>query len=84
MPATVLFFASAREAAGTDRTEVELTNGSIGSDDLLRLLTERHPALQSVLKACVMAVNQEYLEMDAVHQIKDGDEVAIIPPLSGG
>ncbi len=33
---------------------------------------------------CVLALNQEYLEKDATTGLKAGDEIAIIPPISGG
>lgn len=33
---------------------------------------------------CVLALNQEYIEKDSVEPLKDGDEVALIPPISGG
>ena len=84
MSVTVLLFASAREAAGVESTQVELQGGMISSQDLLRDLVSQFPGLESVLKSCVIALNQEYLEQGSSTQIKRGDEVAIIPPLSGG
>ena len=41
----VLFFARARELAGTDQAELDLADG-VNSDDLLHLLLERYPGLQ--------------------------------------
>ena len=41
-----------------------------------------HPALDSVLRSAVLAVNQEYVTENVA--LRDGDEVAVIPPISGG
>ena len=43
---------------------------------------ERYPGLIGTPTALVMAVNQEYQDHD--HELADGDEVALIPPVSGG
>jgi molybdopterin converting factor small subunit len=43
---------------------------------------ERHPQLASILEACTMAINEEYLGDACI--LKNGDVVAIIPPISGG
>ncbi|KAJ9506312.1 Molybdopterin synthase sulfur carrier subunit [Haematococcus lacustris] len=79
----VLYFAVSREVAGVSEEALELEPGTT-TDDLLRQLVERHPGLASVLKTCVLALNQEYLEASEGTALKPGDEVAIIPPLSGG
>jgi molybdopterin converting factor subunit 1 len=84
MKATVLFFARAREVAGLESMEVELPGETACSSAVIEELKRRVPGLASVLTACVMALNQEYLDQGSNHEIKDGDEVAIIPPLSGG
>eukprot|EP00955_Chlamydomonas_euryale_P086497 364218-Chlamydomonas_euryale.AAC.17 len=83
MRVKVLYFASSREAAGVHEEAVELADGS-GTADLLDTLKARHAALVSVLRSCVLALNEEYLEPDMSAPLKEGDEVAVIPPLSGG
>ena len=80
----MLFFASAREAAAAESTEVEAPGDTMQSDDLLAQLTGRFPKLEAVLRACVLAINHEYVDQGTVQAVRDGDEVAIIPPLSGG
>lgn len=40
--------------------------------------------LQALAGVLVLAVNQEYVDMDASLQLQESDEVAVIPPLSGG
>ena len=75
----VRLFASYREAAGTSRLELSVPDSSrVG--DLLALLGERVPALTAAKG--MIAVNQEYVKAD--HVLHDGDEVAFIPPVSGG
>jgi MoaE-MoaD fusion protein len=76
MRVRVRLFAVLRERAGADKLELELPEGALVSDALAQVqsLTDGVPV--------VMAVNQEYAEVgDALHA---GDEVALIPPVSGG
>jgi molybdopterin synthase catalytic subunit len=69
-------FAGLRERAGTDELELDLPEGAVVRDAL-----ERMSAVTDGLPV-VMAVNQEYADVDlALHA---GDEVALIPPVSGG
>ena len=53
--------------------------------DLFKLLETKHPKLKQkkILKSVAVAVNLEYVEIDEGN-VKPGDEVAIIPPVSGG
>ena len=76
---TVRCFASVREALGTDTIGVELPAGAT-VDDLRRRLGERSPQLLRLPLAC--AVNRDYARSDSA--LRDGDEVAFIPPISGG
>ena len=61
--------------------ELELAPGAtVGhlAGEVLRL----HPGIIRDPEALVVAVNQEYREHD--HPLSDGDEAALIPPVSGG
>ena len=80
MRVAVRFFAMFRERAGVSHTEVELPDGSSPAQLLERLRTQ-FPSLPSE-SPVLMAVNSEYVSEEAV--LQDGDEVAFIPPVSGG
>ncbi len=79
----VLYFAKSREVAETAEEGFELQPGAT-TQDLLAAMIAKHPKLEGVMKSCVLALNQEYLAQDESVVIKEGDEVAVIPPLSGG
>ncbi len=81
MRVQVLFFGQLKEAAGRERDALELPEGARVSD-LLRRYAEVSPALQSYYDVMAVALNQEYSEAEAA--LHDGDEVALIPPVSGG
>lgn len=75
----VRLFAAFREAAGTDRLEVPVEAGA-RVRDLLATLKERFPTVP--LERGLVAVNRDYVGQDLA--LRDGDEVAFIPPVSGG
>jgi molybdopterin synthase sulfur carrier subunit len=75
----LLYFAILREKLGKQEEMLEFF-GSVG--ELRKLLVEREPHLADVLKVCLFAVNQEYVEEDFI--LKGGETVAVIPPVSGG
>jgi molybdopterin synthase catalytic subunit len=75
----VRLFASYREAAGTNRLDTSLPATATVAD-LLDELTPRIPALTATRG--MIAVNQEYVTANT--ELRDGDEVALIPPVSGG
>jgi molybdopterin converting factor subunit 1 len=77
---TLLYFAAAREAAGTAREDLEGTFDTLL--DVRRAIEARHPALGPVLPRCRLAVNQEMAEDG--DPVPGGAEVAVIPPVSGG
>ena len=62
----------------------EMFDMEAGSDTstLLRLLAERYPSLERLLPRCGLAHNGEYVR--SAQPLSAGDEVALIPPVSGG
>jgi len=77
--AILRLFASAREAAGTGRDEVQAA--TVG--ELLDVASKRYGAgFVEVLKTCRVWVNGEAASLETT--IKAADEVAVLPPVSGG
>lgn len=81
MKIKVLFFAMLVEISQTDALEIELDESSTAGD-AFRMICERFPDVGKFNKSISIAVNSEYC--DASHILKDGDELALIPPISGG
>jgi molybdopterin synthase catalytic subunit len=81
MRVRVRLFAGLREAAGNDKLELELPDGA-SVEDAWRSLAGSHPALEPRRASLAAAVNRAYAGFDAA--LSDGDEVAFIPPVSGG
>lgn len=80
MPLVVLYFAAARDAAGTARETLAAAPATVGA--LRRALADAHPRLGPVLARSRVAVDQDFAADDA--PLRDGAEVAIVPPVSGG
>jgi len=74
-------FARLREQAGTDAETVEVRPGST-VDEVYDALRKAHAGLEANRESVRVAVNQEFADWDAI--VSDGDEVAFIPPVSGG
>lgn len=81
MRVRVLFFASVRERLRRSEAHFDLAEGAT-VDDLWRLVCGEHPELEAVSRSVTFAVNREYV--DRAHGLSEGDEVAVIPPVSGG
>jgi molybdopterin converting factor subunit 1 len=75
----VRLFAAYREAVGTTRLDAPLPSGA-RVQDLLDVLADKIPSLKTA--PGLVAVNLTYASPD--NQLRDGDEVALIPPVSGG
>jgi sulfur-carrier protein len=81
MTVTVHLFAAARDLVGSPTVSIDLPAGATVAS-LRHELATRYPALASLLSRSAVAVNQEYAE-DSV-TLSPGDELAVIPPVSGG
>jgi MoaE-MoaD fusion protein len=80
MRVLVRLFASYREAAGVGRMELELPPGATVKDAIFKILKD-HPLIAEG-RQVVIAKNHDYVTPD--EPLADGDEVALIPPVSGG
>ena len=75
------FFASLRERLGRSEETCEVPAGAtVGT--VWELLKREHPELAAVERSLAFAVAQEYV--DKAHLLQDNDELAFIPPVSGG
>jgi len=74
-------FASVRDIVGDRELTLEVPQG-VEASALLEILVLRYPRLHGLAPCLKMAVNQEYV--DGGHVLIEGDEVALIPPVSGG
>jgi molybdopterin converting factor subunit 1 len=81
MLVTVRLFARLRELAGTAELTRELPDGST-AEALWRTLARDFPSMADYERAVSCAVNEEYARLTTV--LKQGDEVAFLPPVSGG
>ena len=79
---TVLFFASARQSAGTPVLTLEANEGSTLLELTNTLVTRYGPLFAAVMENCALWVNGEPATANSV--LHPGDEVAVLPPVSGG
>nr|CAH7763140.1 unnamed protein product [Callosobruchus chinensis] len=78
----ILFFAKAREIVGKTETKF-LTDSPIKYSDLLKLIVDEY-SLNEIQNNVILSVNEEYCDAESILTLKQGDEIAVIPPLSGG
>ncbi len=76
----IRLFGAAADRAGTREADVESKATTL--DELWPLLTDMYPGLRPMRETLAFAVNEEYARGDA--PVEPGDEVAILPPVSGG
>lgn len=81
MNVRLLLFAVLRDIVGTDEQMLTLTPGT-RPVDVWEQLRSRHPRLAGFAQPPMTAVNQGYVAPDT--PLNDGDELAFIPPVSGG
>ena len=81
MRVRVKFFAIVKERAGVGEAALELPDGATVAA-ASPALNEKFPAIADFLRRAAYAVNREYVDTATV--LRDGDELAVIPPVSGG
>jgi molybdopterin synthase catalytic subunit/molybdopterin converting factor small subunit len=80
MKVNVLFFGLLKDVFGRSGETIELPDGAQVREILLHY--ERTPRFQPMAEIVAISVNQEY--SDADRTLRDGDEVGLLPPVSGG
>jgi len=81
MRVRVLFFGAVKELTGKSHEDVEVRDGG-SVRDLLQHYESKVPELKSWFSSLALAVNQQYAHPDTI--LKPNDEVALLPPVSGG
>ncbi len=81
MHVTVRLFALIREKAGTDSLALNLPDGAV-VEQAIEAVRRQHPALEPYLDNLRYSLHMDFVEADAA--LRDGDEVVLIPPVSGG
>jgi molybdopterin converting factor subunit 1 len=77
----VKLFAILRERANMAEFQIELPERST-VDDARQAILQKITELTPLIKRVAFAVNQSYVSTDTM--LSDGDELALIPPVSGG
>lgn len=81
MQIEVLMFAAAREAAGTEKINIEVADGACAGD-VMDAIGKRLPELADLLPSCRLAIDNSYVARDSLFCSEH--EIALIPPVSGG
>lgn len=81
MKVRLLFFAVLRDIAGTDARELSLAEGTTASE-VWQWLRGAYAQLSDYTQPPMIAINETYAEPQTV--LRDGDELAFIPPVAGG
>lgn len=81
MKVKVLYFASFREAAGVSSEIIELDEKAT-IETLRQILSSQHPKLNELWSFAIFTVNRKYMTLEV--KLNEGDEVGILPPISGG
>lgn len=81
MKIVVKLFSSHREAIGKEKIIFDLEQGATVGE-LLKLLIVKYPVLKKLKNYTLISLNQNYANLE--QKLKENDEVALFPPVSGG
>ena len=81
MRVRVLFFARLRELIGCEALDMDVPAGATTAE-VWRRLQQRFDALAAFSAPPLMAIDEEYAGKDA--EVREGSEIALFPPVSGG
>lgn len=78
----LLFFGPLRDVLGIE-SETIVVDAPIRMQDLIHRLVQMHPDAAPIIKASAVSVNLDYID-DSSFELNEGDEVALVPPVSAG
>lgn len=78
---TMLYFAMFREHIGAPSEQLVIPAGTTAGE-IFDTVSKRYPALAPMKASTLVMVNEAYADADQL--LRDGDEIALIPPVSGG
>ncbi|HVS30129.1 MAG TPA: MoaD/ThiS family protein [Thermoanaerobaculia bacterium] len=81
MKVRLLFFAVLRDIAGKSEAELSLAEGTRAAD-VWQSMRRDYLALRDYTQPPLIAINEEYASPETA--LRDGDELAFIPPVAGG
>ncbi len=81
MKVKVMFFGGIRDIVGMSEGELEIPSG-MTAQDLVQRYCQDYPLFKSYAASTMIAVNLEFASPETL--INNGDEIAFIPPVSGG
>lgn len=79
----VRLFAAFKEMIGKNRLDLELNDGS-SLKDAVMFIGETYPSVKKIIEISKYAVNMEYIDINDGKKLREGDEITIIMPVSGG
>jgi sulfur-carrier protein len=77
----ILYFAFVKDKTGVEFDLLDLPSDT-SVKSLINLILEKHPALSNIIDIIQISVNYKIVDVDTI--LKDGDEIAFLPPISGG
>lgn len=80
---TVLLFAKARELVGSSLVTISCPSPT-NYQQLVGTLVSAYPVLSRLGDTFVLSLNEEYIDREQEVVLRQGDELAVIPPISGG
>ena len=80
---TLLLFAKARELVGKSSVIISLPSSVSSSSVLVSHILTFYPVLQRLGNTFVLSLNENYIDPEEEIVLRSGDELAVIPPISG-
>ena len=82
MRVKIVFYGGLQRDVGVKEQELQFAQSALTVGELNKQVAGRYPILRSKLESVVYAVGDEIVDVD--HPVRDGDEVGLLPPVSGG